>query len=78
MTRNEVKKVIERTTLEECPYIKVVKIDGTIERGREWANGCAYTVHKMLEDNKEYEVEFALPYDRRYYIEYGEIIVKEI
>lgn len=78
MTRNEITKVIKRTTLEECPYIEVVKLDGTVERNRQWANGCANTVYEMLEDNKEYEVNFEYPYNRRYYTEYGKIVVKEI
>lgn len=78
MKRNEITKVINRTRLDECPYIEVVKIDGTIEKGRNWANACAKTVNEILEDNKEYEVTFDYPYNRRYYTEYGKIVVKEI
>lgn len=79
MTREMTIKTIDRTRLEETPYYEIYNANNElIEKGQNWANAVGRDINEVLEDNKEYTVDFRNEYYKRYYTEYGLIVVKEI
>ncbi len=79
MTYAETVNEIKGARLDECPYYEVYDVNNNvITYGHNWKNGVKATLVELLDENKNYEVTYRNSYYRRYYYEYGKIIVKEI
>lgn len=79
MTREMTIKAINHTRLEEAPYYEIYNTNNElIAEGHNWGNAVIKEITEILDENKTYEVDFCDRYCKRYYTEYGKIVVKEI
>ena len=79
MTYAETINEIKSARLDEAPYYVVYDVNNNvIAYGHNWENGVKAELVEMLDENKNYEVTLRDSFYRRYYYEYGKIIVKEI
>ena len=79
MTYAETIMKIKRERLDECPYYEIYDANkNLIKDGRNWESAVKNEIPKLLDETKNYEVQFRHPYSNRYYTEYGLVVIREI